>query len=237
MNIKKHIPNFLTCCNLICGCIGIAEAFKGNLVAASYLTFLACLFDFFDGFVARILRVTSSIGKELDSLADMVTFGLLPGIIVYQLLFTGVSYENSKWVALTAFLIPVFSALRLAKFNIDTRQSDSFIGVPTPANAILITSFPLIIESNKMGLASTVSNAYFLVGITLIMSCLLVAELPLFALKFKSFKWVGNQIRYGFLISTVVLFLILNWAAIPVIIISYIILSFIENKLVQPQKI
>jgi CDP-diacylglycerol--serine O-phosphatidyltransferase len=251
MNIKKHIPNFLTCCNLLCGCIGIIKAFDDggfyagyhyqNLATCSFLIFLACIFDFFDGFVARLLKVSSPIGKELDSLADCVTFGVLPGIIIYQIIMH--NFFNGRWVSAPgiyapylALLIPVFSAIRLAKFNIDTRQSDSFIGVPTPANAILIASFPFIIIQNKIPfLTSILTNTYCLLTIALIMSFLLIAELPLFALKFKSFKWADNKMRYGFLLASMVLFIFLTWTAIPIIIFLYIILSFIENKLLKPK--
>lgn len=249
MNIKKHIPNFLTCCNLICGCIGIIICFqdKGfmsgeydyqNLTDASLLIFLACAFDFFDGFSARLLKVSSPIGKELDSLADAVTFGVLPGIIIYQLLRKALPHQNIPLLdihpAFIALLIPVFSALRLAKFNIDTRQSDSFIGVPTPTNALLVASFPLILAGSGFPtIKEVVANPYFLIGYAIVMSYLLIAELPLLALKFKNFKWENNRMKYILLISSVVLFVLFNWAGIPMIIFLYILLSVIENKTVK----
>lgn len=257
MNIKKHIPNFLTCCNLLCGCIGIIKCFDPiglywgvfnyqNLVIASLLIFLACIFDFLDGFAARILNVTSDIGKELDSLADVVTFGVLPGLIIYQLItlsnfFQRLSLGLQDFIihfdiqpGIIVLLIPIFSALRLAKFNIDTRQSESFIGVPTPANAILIASLPLILAySDSSFIKDIILNPYFLIALTLIMSYLLVAELPLFALKFKNFKWSGNQIRYIFLALSIILLAIFYFTAIPIIIFLYITLSIIQNKFLK----
>lgn len=158
MSIKKHIPNAITCCNLLCGCLAIVQAFEGNLVYSAYLVGLAAIFDFFDGFAARILRVASPIGKDLDSLADMVTFGVVPGVIMYKIAWfgqqtyveeatLGLKIEGdflSQIVPLFCFVLTIFSAIRLAKFNNDTRQSDSFIGVPTPAIAIFICSLVLV---------------------------------------------------------------------------------------------
>jgi len=274
MNIKKHIPNFLTCCNLFCGCLGLLNAFYSQnpttLITSSILIFIACGFDFFDGFVARILNVSSPIGKELDSLADVVTFGVLPGVIIFKLVefiivpMPGWAFQNGShfftifkesgtvshyaiplpntmdfsllhyhpYIEIISFIIPIFSALRLAKFNIDTRQSHSFIGVPTPANAILIASFPIILFQNKYPfLVNILTNPFCLLGIAIIMSILLVAELPLFALKFKNFKWADNQIRFSFLIASFLLIIFFTWTAIPLIIILYILLSIVENKI------
>ncbi|HXA01448.1 MAG TPA: CDP-alcohol phosphatidyltransferase family protein [Cytophagaceae bacterium] len=243
MNIKKHIPNFLTCCNLFCGCLGIIFAFQlPDLSIPCYLIFAACVFDFLDGFVARLLKVQSPIGKELDSLADVMTFGVLPGILVFQLFQFGYII-SARWNApiyspqwefilillpFIALLIPIFSALRLAKFNIDTRQSESFIGVPTPANAILIASIPLILWQYP-SMVGFILNPYFLIGLTLLMSYLLVAELPLFALKFKNLKWTGNEIRFIFLGLSILLLAFLKWLGIPIIIFLYIILSVVNN--------
>jgi CDP-diacylglycerol--serine O-phosphatidyltransferase len=263
MNIKRHIPNFLTCCNLLCGCLGIIICFKianspndlyEDLTLSSFLIFIACIFDFLDGFVARILKVTSSIGKELDSLADVVTFGVLPSLIIFQLInkdlmlqthsspfipiYIGeVVYRNSTPIlSCSALILAIFSALRLAKFNIDERQSEGFIGVPTPANAILIASFPLILSINQFTwLNEIISNHIFLIAFSIIMSYLLVAELPLFALKFKDFKWKNNQIRFSFLAISALLLMFLWWTAIPIIIFLYVGLSFAENKIFKPK--
>lgn len=163
MNIKKHIPNAITCCNLLCGCLAIVQAFEGNLVWAAYLVGLAAVFDFFDGFAARLLRVTSPIGKDLDSLADMVTFGVVPGVIMYKIASFGqMNYVEeasigmeiqsgfwSKIIPLFCFVVTIFSAIRLAKFNNDTRQTTSFIGVPTPAVAIFVCSLVLVFGVEK----------------------------------------------------------------------------------------
>lgn len=241
MNIIKHIPNTITCLNLACGCIGIVCAFNQQLHLASYLIALAAIFDFFDGFAARLLKVHSEIGKQLDSLADMVTFGLLPGVIMFHLLTISHGYNSytSSVSDITAtqfsitpylgFLITIFSALRLAKFNIDTRQSDSFIGVPTPANTILIASFPLILQSDNF-LKTYLLQTEVLLAITVIMSYLLVAELKLIALKFKDFTWANNQARYLLIGLSILLTLALGVVGIPFVILLYILLSVYNNK-------
>jgi CDP-diacylglycerol---serine O-phosphatidyltransferase len=218
------IPNLMTCGNLLCGCLGIINVFSGELVIASYLIFIACILDFLDGFVARAMNSSSPIGKELDSLADMVTFGVLPTLIIYYLL-DGFKLNINNSIVL---ILVIFSALRLAKFNIDTRQSDSFIGVPTPANAIVVASFPLILDFNPE-YAQIIQNQYFLIGYTLIMSYLLISEIPLFALKFKSFAWGDNQIKYIFLIVSVLLLVVFKFVGIPLVILLYLILSVVNN--------
>lgn len=270
--IKKNIPNAITCGNLLCGCLAITSAFHGDLIWAAYLVGIAAVLDFLDGFVARVLKVHSEIGKQLDSLADMVTFGVVPGIIMFHLITLAEFYwaygqgvlritipEYIFYLPYIAFLIPIFSCIRLAKFNIDTRQTDSFIGVPTPANSILIASFPLILGiedysainnffsaftstgefierttavtfSETIPIASKVIlNSNILIGITILMSYLLIAELPLFALKFKHFKWKDNEIRFIFLGISLLLLILFKFAAIPFIIFLYIILSVFNN--------
>ncbi len=267
MHIKKNIPNFITCLNLLCGCLAIVSAFSGDLIWSAYLVSIAAVLDFFDGFAARILNVHSEIGKQLDSLADVVTFGVVPGVVMFQMIKESISLDNNinlvgsfigtqetysilpPYMCYIAFLITVFSAIRLAKFNIDTRQTESFIGLPTPANAILICSFPLIIDqllpkeisiSSFLSLANNFGSGelspllilrspYFLIGLTILMSYLLVAELPLFALKFKNFTWTDNKIRYVFLIISLILLIQFYFIAIPFIIFLYIILSVINN--------
>lgn len=215
--MKKHIPNFITSLNLLSGCIGIVFTLRGNEEWAVYLIWLAMIFDFGDGLSARLLNVKTLIGKELDSLADMVTFGVLPAILMYQMLSEKTSEE---WVPYIAFLIAIFSGLRLAKFNVDTRQEESFIGLPTPANALFISS--LIFFQNSLSL-------WLLVTITIIFSFLLVAEMPLFSLKLKSLTWRGNEIRIIFIVIAVAMIVFLGLAALPFIIITYIILSLIQN--------
>ncbi len=238
MNIKKHIPNSITCGNLLCGCLAIVAAFQGDLLWSAYLVGIAAVLDFFDGFTARLLNVHSEIGKQLDSLADVVTFGVVPGVVMYHLLLLAFAGEAINSITIcsvyTAFLIPIFSALRLAKFNIDTRQSTSFIGVPTPANAILICSLPLIQffqpTIGSFSTATIIENKYFLLGLTLLMSFLMVAELPLFALKFKNFGWTDNKIRYTFILVALILLFIFHFIAIPIIVFLYIILSVVNRE-------
>ncbi|UII33542.1 CDP-diacylglycerol--serine O-phosphatidyltransferase [Fulvivirga ulvae] len=222
MNIKKHIPNTITCGNLFCGCLGIVFAFKGDLTFATYLLWLAMVLDFFDGFAARILKVSSPIGKELDSLADMVTFGVLPSVIMFHLLE---HYSEIEYLPYSAFIIAIFSALRLAKFNIDDRQQSVFIGLPTPANALFISSFAFIAISDYAGFV----NAGVLVVTSIVFSLLLIAPVELFALKFKSFSWKDNQVRFTFLLISVLCIVGFKILAIPLIIITYIALSLVNN--------
>ena len=256
MTLKKHIPNAITCCNLLCGCLALVQAFDGNLVYSAYLVVLGAIFDFFDGFAARLLKVSSPIGKDLDSLTDMVTFGVVPGVMMFKIL--QMSFINSiidgpanggwtiypplvsssqdafektnvlpDFLIYFGFMITIFSAIRLAKFNNDTRQTDSFIGVPTPAVAMFICSIPLILNhSNQFNF---ILNPYVLVIISIVLSLLLVSEIPLFALKFKHFKWSGNEIRFAFLIISVLLLVTLQFIGIPIIITLYILLSLVSN--------
>jgi CDP-diacylglycerol--serine O-phosphatidyltransferase len=223
MKVLKHIPNALTSANLICGCLGIISVFNYP-VEAAYFIWAACFFDFLDGFVARLLKVTSPIGKQLDSLADMVSFGVLPAMTMYGWLSI---YSTERWMVYSAILIAVFSALRLAKFNIDENQSDSFIGVPTPANALFITSLVFLPESIRV----IVFTGPALLAITIIFSLLMVAPIHLLALKFKTFTWAGNQVRFTFLIISVFLLVFLQAGAIPFIILSYIGISLISGVL------
>jgi CDP-diacylglycerol---serine O-phosphatidyltransferase len=234
--LKKHIPNLLTCGNLFCGCIGIVATFQDNLVWAAYLTGIAGVLDFFDGFVARWLKAYSPIGKELDSLADCVTFGVLPGMILFHLTGKSISTygmpESYRFLPYVAFIISIFSALRLAKFNVDTRQTSSFIGVPTPANAFLIGSLPLILWQYPPA-EVIILNTYFLVGLTLVMSYLLVAEIPLFALKFTTYAFSKNRPKYIFLFLSLVLLFTLQFIAIPFIIALYILISLFNRESVK----
>lgn len=225
---NRHIPNVLTCLNLLCGCVGVVEAFHNNIIISCWLIGIALIFDFFDGFAARLLKVSSPIGRDLDSLADMVTFGLLPSIIIYQLLMQSIPDLMGIWKAYPAFLIAIFSAIRLAKFNNDPRQSDSFIGVPTPAAALLIASLPLIIFSDESWKPLIVNTNNLLI-LTVVMCYLLVSEIKLLALKFRSFGWKGNEARYSLMILTVVLLLLFKVLAVPIIFVAYLGLSVAAN--------
>lgn len=230
--MKKHIPNFITCLNLFTGCVAIFIAFQGNLEFAAYLVGVAALFDFLDGMIARLLHAYSEIGKQLDSLADMVSFGVLPGVIMFQLMRKSAmadpntSLYEAELFPFLAFIIIIFSALRLAKFNIDTRQTTLFIGLPTPANTLFVASLPLILASDQFNLGQYFMNQYVLLGLTLLLSFLLVAEIPLFALKFKNLAWKDNATRFIFLLIAIPLLFLLKFAAVPVIIVLYVLLSF-----------
>ena len=225
--MKKHLPNAVTCLNLFSGCLAICHIFAGNLETAAYFVGLSALFDFFDGLLARALHVSSPIGKDLDSLADVVSFGVVPGTFLFDLLRQS-GAGMPTWLPYAGFIVTVFSALRLAKFNNDTRQSDSFIGLPTPACTLAVASLPLILANDRFALSPYVLNPWVLLGLTLVLSGLLVAELPLFALKFKSFRWQDNQVRFVFLLLSVGLLLWLWAAAIPLIILLYVLLSMLS---------
>lgn len=240
--MKKHIPNAITCLNLFSGCLGIVFAFnsslivKGyeNLIYAAYAIVAAAIFDFLDGMVARSLKAYSEIGKELDSLADMVSFGVLPSVIVFHLFTQAAQIEGlSKYLNYSAFLIAIFSALRLAKFNVDSRQNENFIGLPTPANALLIASLPFIITHASPFLKAYILNPFFLFIFSLGMSLSLVMELPLISLKFKNLDFRENMLRYILIISAVLLILILKFTAVPLIIFIYVILSIVQFRLLK----
>lgn len=222
--MKRHLPNFLTCCNLLCGCLGIIFVLEERGVPAAYLVWLACVFDFFDGFAARMLKVASPIGKELDSLADIVSFGVLPALVMYKMIGASTA---SAWLPFLAFFIAVFSALRLAIFNVDETQRDSFRGLNTPANTLFITSLPLLRDV----IGRWLYEPWVLVAITLLFSLLLVSRIELFALKFKNFTWQDNRTRFTFLILSVLLLIALGTTAIPIIILLYILLSLIDNSI------
>ena len=229
--IVRNIPNTLTSCNLFSGCIAAYMAFHGNYKEALLFIVLGAMFDFFDGMTARLLHVSSPIGKELDSLADDITFGLAPAAIAFSL-FKEVYYPDflmpvAGIMPYTAFLIAVFSGLRLAKFNIDERQTSSFIGLPTPANALFWGS---LIIGNRGFLVSEKFNAVFLFLFMLLFCFLLVAELPLFALKFKNLSWKENKIKYVFLIGCIPMFAFLKYSSFAAIIVWYLFLSILTRK-------
>lgn len=228
----KHIPNTITAANLFMGCLSVTSSFEGDLNSAAWFIIAAAVLDFFDGFAARLLKVQGELGKQLDSLADVVSFGVAPGFIFYMisqdhLLFHG----QNTWVGFVVissylpYLIPVFSALRLAKFNIDTRQTDSFIGVPTPANALFICSMAFVLHAGPHWAESFYTGFWFLILFPLISSYLLVSELPLFALKFKQFGFRGNEVRYIFIGLSILLLAAFGYFGIGLSIILYVLLS------------
>ena len=248
MSIKKYIPNAITLLNLFSGTIAVIFAVQDNFVAAALFVFLGIFFDFFDGFLARKLNVQSPLGVQLDSLADMVTSGVVPGIIMYKLLaMTSSEQLNSalqpSWdsssiftelainpLALIGLLITLASAYRLAKFNIDEDQQSYFKGLPVPANTLLILSLPLIMEFQGSDVLNTIIlNKWFLIGITLLSCYLLNSKIKLFALKFTDYSFKANATRYIFLILAVISILIFQFAAIPLIIVLYVVMSILDG--------
>ncbi len=217
--IKKHIPNFITCLNLFSGTIAVYYAFQSNYEMVLYMVLLAALFDFLDGFAARLLKAYSPMGKELDSLADVISFGMAPGAVAFSLLNHS---TLPAWIAFAGFLIPVFSALRLAKFNIDERQTSSFLGMPTPANAIFWIGIGY--SHDKM----LAINEWFVLFFIAVTSLLLVSELPMFSLKFKTLKDKQNILQLVFLAGAGALIGVFRLEAFSLIIIWYIILSIVK---------
>lgn len=228
--ITKHIPNSLTCCNLLSGCIAVTFAFAGDYPMAFLAIVIGAVFDFFDGMSARLLGVSSPIGKELDSLADDVTFGVAPASMVFNLLYT-LEYPTFltpvAWLLpYLAFLMAAFAALRLAKFNLDERQTSSFIGLPTPANALFWAS---LIVGGEDFLASSPLITLGVLALVFVCCWLQVAEFPMFALKFKSWGWKGNEVKYIFIIVSVVLLAVFRLSGFSVVIAWYVILSYLNN--------
>ena len=249
MTIKRHIPNLLTLLNLLSGTIAVFFAVKEQLVVAALFVFLGIFFDFFDGFAARLLNVQGELGKQLDSLADVVTSGVVPGIVMFQLLLASVS--NTEWtikgqdisdlpmkeylsvvylIAGIGLLITLAAAYRLAKFNIDERQTSSFIGLPTPAAALVVLSLPLIQQftSNELAL-QLIGSTGFLALLTMILCYFMNAEIPLFSLKFKDYSFKNNKVKYVFIVCTLLLVVLLQYIAIPLVVLFYVLLSLLTK--------
>ncbi len=228
--MKKHIPNTITCCNLIAGCIATYYAFQSDYQLALLFIVIGAVFDFFDGMVARLLHVSSPIGKELDSLADDITFGFAPSAIVFS--FLSSFHIHLLFVPFLAFLIAAFSALRLAKFNLDERQTLGFIGLPTPANALFWGSLIVSLNCQSWFEPYQLPEYWLYVVLVLIpVSCyLLVSEIPMFALKFKTWGWKGNEVKYVFLLTCIPLLLLLGVSGLAAIIAWYVILSAVANR-------
>lgn len=237
MSIKNHVPNAITCLNLFSGCIAVVMAFRGLFFYALLFVILAAVFDFFDGFAARLLHASSPIGKELDSLADMVSFGVAPSVVV----FTQLSWLDGagKFLPFGAFLIAVFSALRLAKFNVDDRQTSSFIGLATPANALFfmglfaivdpLTPVASYLEPHRGLIHPILFQPAVVMLLVVFFSCLLVSEIPMFSLKFKSFRWEDNRVRFIFLGLSLILLVTLQFVALPFIILLYLLSSVFDS--------
>lgn len=234
MWIKKQVPNTITLLNLFCGCIALVFALNKEFEMAFYFVSLGIFLDFFDGFFARLFQVSSPLGLQLDSLADMVTSGVVPGIVMYQLMGSSSGYPKLGWIVepfpFVGFLITLGSCYRLANFNIDTRQTDSFIGLPTPANALFILSLPLVLRNlDSFFVLELLTNSFVLVGITLLSVYMLNAEIPLFSLKIKQMSVKKNALQILFLLSSVVLIASFQYAGIPLVIVFYVLLSLINN--------
>ena len=241
--MKKHIPNLLTLGNLLFGTIATIAAVNGNFEIAALSVTIGIVLDFFDGFAARLLNVSGELGKQLDSLADMVTSGVVPGIILFSLLqenslnFFEKSTDNLKIASFSTGYLPYFGLLltlaacyRLANFNIDTRQSNSFIGLPTPAMSLFVIALPLIpLYSDNQFFIDLVQNNYFLIGVVLVLSYLMNAEIPLFSLKFKNYRFKENVLKYIFLVASLIMILTLEVISIPLVIILYVLLSVGSN--------
>ncbi|MEQ9262300.1 MAG: CDP-diacylglycerol--serine O-phosphatidyltransferase [Owenweeksia sp.] len=228
--MKSFIPNGLTLANLACGLLAVTSIFSGDFITAAWLVGFSLVFDFLDGFTARLLGVHSELGKQLDSLADLVTFGVAPGFLMFKLFRIAMQGGEPipEFLPYIALLIPLFSALRLAKFNIDTRQTDFFIGMPTPANAIFIFSIALIaLSGSSETVEDILLHPFFLTAITLLTSFLLVAELPLMSLKVKNTSWRENRGRVILLVGIGLLLLIFRFRALLFIIPLYLVLSLI----------
>lgn len=232
--MKKHIPNTITCCNLICGCIATGFALKGDFSMAMTFIVMGAVFDFFDGFMARLLHVSSAIGKELDSLADCITFGFAPAAIVSALLrLAPLPVANETFAMVfpyVAFVIAAFSAIRLAKFNLDERQSTTFYGLPTPANALFWSALAL---GTHEWVSETSWSVYLLLLGIACSSWILVADIPMFALKFKDYSFAHNKLRYGFIIASAALLLFAGWTGFSVVILLYILTSLVANAIAK----
>ncbi|MEI7675298.1 MAG: CDP-diacylglycerol--serine O-phosphatidyltransferase [Bacteroidales bacterium] len=226
MAIKKHIPNAITCLNLLSGCVAAIFAFQGDLIVAAWLVYLASLFDFLDGFAARGLKAYSAIGKELDSLADMVSFGFVPALVVYQLIEQSLSvdFPFANYLSFTAFFLAVFSALRLAIFNLDDRQTSSFIGLPTPANGLFWVSIAAWLQFKD--LLSLLHPGVLLV-LVLFFSYLLVSSLPMYSLKIKSLSLKANSLPLILVISSILMVIAFGFLGVSLAIAFYIVSSFV----------
>lgn len=229
--IKKHIPNTITLLNLFCGCIALVCIFQQAYAAAAIFTGIGLAADFVDGAVARLLNVKSELGKQLDSLADMVSFGVVPGAIFYQLLIVAFDSQSHLEIRLLlGFIFSIFACLRLAKFNLDTRQSESFLGLPTPAATIFVIGLMLIAHFDSFDLRQILLQPWLLYSCIAILSWLMVSEFPMFSLKFARFTWKGNEIKFIFAATAAVLLILLQEAALSLIILIYIVFSIVQYR-------
>jgi CDP-diacylglycerol--serine O-phosphatidyltransferase len=237
MNIKKQIPNLITLLNLLSGCIALMFAFNQQFEMTFFFVSLGIFLDFFDGFFARLFKVSSPLGLQLDSLADMITSGAVPGLVMFQMMVSHLSPVVEgylQWFPYLGFIITLGSCYRLANFNIDTRQTDSFIGLPTPANALFILSLPLVLKFTDSIIAiELLTNQWFLLVITLLSAHMLNAEIPLFSLKIKKFSLKENTLQITFLICSLLLLIFFQYLGIPLLILFYVLLSIVNNKVLK----
>ena len=243
MQIKQHIPNAITLFNLSSGLLAIIAIFKGYYDEAFLFVCLGIFFDFWDGFFARKFKVSGELGLQLDSLADVITSGVVPGLMMFKLLldiqeddtsmyYLTEDYYYMGFVPYLGFIITLASAYRLAKFNIDARQTDSFIGLPTPANALFIMSIPMIqFDGSHEWVVNALFNPFVLLVISLISAYMLNAEIPLFSLKVKEFSWKKSKLQFSFLALSAFLLLFFGFTALPIIILFYVALSTINNTI------
>lgn len=244
LNIKNNIPNTLTILNLLCGILSVISSFENHLIFSSVFIYAGFIFDYLDGFLARLLKAQTNIGKELDSLSDLVTFGVAPAIIIFSLMKKVFVYEylpdKIKTSEIICFLLPlliiVFSAIRLAKFNIDDKQKENFIGLPTPANAFFIAWLPVMLHNLKLEIFYMILNINFLVFISIFNSLLLVSPFPFFSFKFKNYKIKNNKLRYLFIIFSIITFILIPIYSIPLIFIAYVTIGislYLKNYFVK----
>lgn len=230
--MQKHLPNIITLLNLFCGCCALVSLLNEQFIITFFLLLIAGVADYGDGMLARVLKVNSPLGKELDSLADMVSFGVVPGAILYTLLVKALGMETSGeivWAATPAFILPMFACLRLAKFNLDTRQSENFIGLNTPASTVFVVGLMLIYEMDSMGLSSFILQPWLLYTVVIILSYLLVAELPMTSFKFKNFQWKGNEQRFFFIILGILMLIFLKEMTFAIFVFIYVLVSIFQH--------
>ena len=236
MQFKKYIPNIITLLNLFCGCIAIIFVTQKNFQLAFFFVSLGIFLDFFDGFFARLFQVSSPLGLQLDSLADMVTSGLVPGFTMFVLL-ANFDIETPEFFPYLGFVITLGACYRLANFNIDVRQSDSFIGLPTPANALLILSLPLILEEdNYHFISELLTSTWFLLLLTALSTFMMNAEIALFSLKIKKLNFKDNSLQIVFLLLSILLLFFFHFLGVALVILMYVLLSSIQNNLIRPVK-
>lgn len=234
MLMKKHLPNFITLVNLLCGALALVSLFEGQYMQVFWLLLTSGLADFLDGLVARALGVHSPLGRELDSLADVVSFGLVPGAILYVLLLYGyhpssVPPEGLYWPAAPAFVFTLAAAWRLGKFNLDTRQTEHFLGLSTPAATVFVVGLLLLFERDTWGMASLVVVPAFVWTVVVVLSLLMVSEVPMFSFKFKRLGWRGNEFRIIFAAIALSLLWWLREMAVSLVVVLYVLFSLAQN--------